>query len=234
MNIGVIPARAGSKRFPGKNRAKLGGLELWKRACILSIRKMDWTIINSDDEKILDNLDKCLGQGYVRPEHLRDGQSYRIDDVLIEMVERLSFKSKDIIYLFQPTSPFISDLTIIECMKQFCIYNDLDSVQSVCRIPNNLHAYSQRLFVGDMNDKYLRVEFVFPKERNNYYNSQLKPPFYAFAGFVGCRVESLLKHKNIWGEKSIGIIVNPIEMIDIDAEEDLRHAEYLTASRIAV
>ena len=222
MHVGVIPARAGSKRFPGKNRAELGGVPLWRMAVDKSLQSMDRTIVNTDDPEILRDEDY---ERYERPEHLRDGQSYRIDDVLIEIVQSLmrnhTASFEDIIHLFQCTSPFVSLSTIEAGIKVFADYPDADSVQSLCEVSNTLHAYSQRVY----RDGYVR--FAFPSEREVHFNSQRKPAHYSFAGYVACRVSSLLKHNNIWGEKAVGLSVNPMEMTDIDTEKDLEFAETL-------
>ncbi len=220
MNIGVIPARAGSKRFPGKNRAKLAGIPLWKRACGLAFKFMDRTIVNTDDPEILKDT---LFEKYVRPEHLRDGVC-RIDDVLIEMVETLKFKSDDVVYLFQPTSPLTDPATVLAAITSMEDWPEADSVQSVYRVSNTFHSYSQRIFIDGW------VNFAFPELRMEHFNSQKKPDHYVFAGFVGCRVKAFLKNKNIWGTKSLGIIAGPNELMDIDTEEDLKNVEFILAA----
>lgn len=233
-HIGVIPARAGSVRFPGKNRALLGGVELWRRAVDKSLKTMDRTIINTDDDKIMAEFaginSRC--EIYLRPKHLRDGQSYRIDDVIMEMAKTLDFKYGDIIHLFQCTMPFVSVYTIelskdiLDCEK--CSYKYIESVQSIHEVPNLLHAYSQRV----LKDGW--VGFAFPEERKAHYNSQLKPRHVAFGGHIACKVSSLWVHQNIWGANSLGIIVDETEAIDIDTEEDLKVAESLITAGLAV
>jgi CMP-N-acetylneuraminic acid synthetase len=198
MHIGVVPARAGSKRFPGKNRAKLNGMALWIHAVDKSLEFLDLTYVNSDDKEIKFASEESHFF-YTRPKHLRDGQSYRIDDVLIEMAQTLKWKDDDVIHLLQPTNPFTSRVTILKGKNAAWDY--LDSVQSIWRVPNTLHAYSQRVVVDD------EVKFVFPDMREKHYNSQRKPNFYSFAGYVACKVGSLLKYNNIWGERSLGIEV---------------------------
>lgn len=214
MHIGIIPARAGSTRFPGKNRAKLGNIPLWKIGVNKSLKLLDKTIVNTDDDLILMSGAKCMF--YLRPGHLRDGTSYRIDDVLIDMAKTLNFDDSDIIHLFQPTNPFIGISTVLAGKEAF--NEDIDSVQSIWKVPNTLHAYSQRKIDNGF------VEFA-DRRRDGAYNSQRKPDYYAFAGYVACKVRSLFQHGNIWGEKSVGIEVNQIEAIDIDTKEDYEFAK---------
>ena len=218
MHIGIIPARAGSKRFPGKNRAKLNGKPLWLIAYKKATENLDKYYVNTDDPGILPAF-KEIPPIYERPKHLRDGMSYRIDDVLIEMAKTLKFDKNDILHLLQPTNPFVSHETIQKGKN--ADWEKIDSVQSIWKVPNTLHAYSQRKKNGDF------LEFVFPELRNKYFNSQRKPDFYSFGGYVACKVGSLFKYNNIWGKRSVGIEIPFIETIDIDTAEDLKHAEQL-------
>lgn len=224
MNIGVIPARAGSKRFPGKNRAKFNSLELWKIAAQKSLNTMDRTIVNTDDPEIQPGN---LCERYERPPHLTDGMSYRIDDVLIEMTKTLKFEHDDIICLFQPTSLFISYNTIHKIIRAFKDHN-AESVQALCKVSNTHHAFSQRVFEDGW------VKFAFPHFRNRCYNSQRKPDHYVFAGFVACRVNSLFFNNEIWGWRSVGIEVPEIESFDIDTKEDLEYAQSVLTAGFAV
>ena len=71
------------------------------------------------------------------------------------------------------------------------------------------------------------MQFCYPKEREDCYNSQRKPDHYAFAGYVAFKTESLFKHKNLWGEMSKPIVVPSEYAMDIDVPEDLERAEML-------
>jgi len=222
--------RSGSKRFKDKNLALLDGYSLWKRAVIKSISSMDFTYITTD----YGDIDICLPPFssictvLKRPDHLRDGMSYRIDDVVLDIVETQNIQPDDFVHIFQCTSPFTSIKTIERCKKALTSFKKYDSVQSVVRVSNTHHEYSQREIFNDT------IRFVNHVQRDKHYNSQRKPDRYAFAGYVACSVESLLEHRNLWGEKSCPIIVDKYEAHDIDTEDDLRHAQALIDSGIVV
>ena len=228
MHIGVIPARAGSKRFPGKNRAILNGKSLWRISAQKSTETMDRTIVNSDDRMVeVQNALKANSvEFYQRPEDLC-GDDVRIDEVLLEMVDTLDLDDNDFIHLFQPTSPFTRKITIQRGKELLESNDNADSVQSVFPIPNVLHAYSQRI-----RKQGGYVEFAYPAERSARFNSQRKPEHYSFAGYVAFRVGSLRKYGNIWGEVSIGIQAEAIETVDIDTREDLENAIRLTRTDV--
>lgn len=220
MHIGVIPARAGSKRFPGKNRALLGGVPLYQRAINLSRSVLDRTIVNSDDLEILHEA-PC--EKYIRPSHLATDTA-RVDDVMIEMVKTLKLEQADIIHLIQCTSPFTNADHIRKGMDVLNA-TSADSVQLVTPIPNTYHAFSQRIIRDNT------IQFCYPHDRECCYNSQLKPVNYAFAGYVAFRVESLLKYGSIWGRKSLPIIGSSECAIDIDTPEDLEYAEFVLSKK---
>lgn len=220
MHIGVIPARKGSKRLKGKNRREINGVPLWERAVIKSNATCEMTVVNTDDELIM----PTDAIRYERPANLTDGMSYRIDDVLLEM--SVNFEDHDIIHLFQPTNPFIKTETVEKAKTLFEVYDFVDSVQAIHRVPNIYHAYSQRIKRNGF------IEFAFPEEREECFNSQRKPEHYIFGGYVACRVSSLRKFKNIWGYVSLGVEIGKDELIDIDTEEDLKDAIRFTGINV--
>ena len=224
QHAGFIPCRAGSKRFPGKNRAFFNGQPLFMRALAASELTLDRTIISTDDDAI---LDRATCEKHVRPARLATGIGYRIDDVVIDMVKNIG-EVPEFIHLIQVTSPFIAPLHIAVA-KRLLRDEGIDSVQLVTLIPNIFHAFSQR--VTD-DDGFIR--FRYPEDRDRCFNSQTKPTHYAFAGYVGFRTESLLKHGNIWGEKSLPIVGPPECAIDIDTPADLEYAEYVLGKRFSI
>src|SRR5688572_22740452 len=53
--LGIVPARRGSKRLPGKNIKPLQGKPLcqWMIEVSLAARRLDRVIVSSDDEQVL-------------------------------------------------------------------------------------------------------------------------------------------------------------------------------------
>jgi len=228
MHIGIVPAREGSVRFPNKNRAVLDGKPLWLIAVEKLSKYMTMVYVNTDDDIILDAAQWHECEPYVRPKKLRDGLSYRIDDVLIEMAMSLGLSSSDCLHLLQPTNPLIKEETILKCVAILNTKRKFDSVQAVTQVSNIYHEYSQRKMISDC------ILFAHPKARKKCFNSQLKPKRYVFGGYVACRVESLLKHKDIWGKISCPIEVSNLEILDIDTREDLDHVQAILTTGINV
>lgn len=75
MILGVIPARYGSTRFPGKALARLGGKTLiqrvWERA--KAAKRLDLLIVATDDQRIRDAVKAFGGEVLMTSPSLRSG-----------------------------------------------------------------------------------------------------------------------------------------------------------------
>lgn len=105
--IFLVPARAGSKRLPGKNKKLFCGLPLWRWSVATAERirtpfSRDYIHVSTDDQEILDDW----RAGPPRPKHLCEDTSATAD--LIEYMWQYSV-GQDSICLLQPTSPTRSD-----------------------------------------------------------------------------------------------------------------------------
>jgi CMP-N-acetylneuraminic acid synthetase len=111
--IGIIPARAGSKRLPGKNIALLGGRPLIAHTCTCARAAgvLDAIYVNTDDPKIA-----ALGEAagvecpVLRPAELAaDSTPTRAAVVhLLEWLATQRGERYDTLVLLQPTSPLRS------------------------------------------------------------------------------------------------------------------------------
>ena len=75
MILGVIPARYGSTRFPGKALARLGGKPMiqrvWERA--KAAKRLDRVVVATDDERIRDAVKRFSGEAVMTSTELRSG-----------------------------------------------------------------------------------------------------------------------------------------------------------------
>ena len=75
MILGVIPARYGSTRFPGKVLARLNGKPLiqvvWERA--VAAKRLDRLLIATDHSKVLKAVERFGGEAVLTPENLNSG-----------------------------------------------------------------------------------------------------------------------------------------------------------------
>ena len=104
--IGVIPARAGSRRMIGKNTRMLAGRPMigWTLAAARASQVLDRVVVSSDDPAVLD-LAAAMGcpAPFVRPASLSGPEASVIDAVEHALTEVGG--DWDYVVLLQPTSP---------------------------------------------------------------------------------------------------------------------------------
>ena len=109
--LGVIPARKGSKRFPGKNRSLFRGKSLVTWAVEQGLASdLDMVVISTDDPEILEPVEIID-----RPEHLATDTATS-EDVLRHA---LSLYPHDSVMLLQPTSPLRTAWDINQALRLF-------------------------------------------------------------------------------------------------------------------
>jgi N-acylneuraminate cytidylyltransferase len=126
----IIPARGGSKRIPGKNLVKVGGLPLVVHSIrhALESKRVDRVVISTDDSEIA-KISKRAGAGVVlRPPEI-SGDAATSESALLHALDTVG--DPDIVVFLQPTSPvrrsFDIDRAIAQLERQ-----KLDSLFSAC------------------------------------------------------------------------------------------------------
>jgi CMP-N,N'-diacetyllegionaminic acid synthase len=153
-NLGLIPARGGSERLPGKNVIDLGGKPLiaWTIEAALKSSLFDALICSTEDHGIAAVATSCGCSVLHRPPSLAQPDSDSIS------VVKHAVKTSDVstICLLQPTSPFRTAEDIVSAYTLFH-NNGWDSVVSVTDAPedhvfeighaNHLRPKMERLYV---------------------------------------------------------------------------------------
>lgn len=145
MNIlALIPARAGSKRVPGKNIRMLGGKPLiaWTIEAALASRHVTRVIVSTDSEEI---AAAALAHGaevpFMRPESLAGADSTEME-FLEHALDRLSQSENyipDLIVLLYPTSPFRRAESIDRAIEAMRSHPEADSLRSVRKCAEHPH-----------------------------------------------------------------------------------------------
>jgi CMP-N-acetylneuraminic acid synthetase len=224
----VIPARGGSKSIPLKNLVPLDGrplIEYVIRSAQKS-RTVSRILCSTEDARIAETCEDCGIEVHPRPRDLaRDDTP--VLDVLVHLLEDLLRKEgriPDLLPLLQPTSPFVLPRHIDTCVQKLQEDPTAESSQTITAIPHNFHAFNQRILEAGV------VRFRFPREREVCYNKQSKPAHYAFGNLVVMRSSSLLERGQIFGDRSIPVIIDPPYALDLDTGEDLDTAQWFLRS----
>jgi len=228
----LIPARGGSKSIPLKNIADLGGKPLinYTINAAKKVKTISRIICSTDSSNIEQH---CLDQD-IEVSHRSDylsGDDVPTIDVIVEFLQHSTYIEKAIpkyLVLLEPTSPFVQKSHIEECIDKIGKAPEATSIQTVTDVPPNHHAYNQRFLDGDCSN------FVFPDKRKNSFNKQSKPKYYVHGNLRIMKSESLLKSRDLFGSKSLAVIIERKFALDADSYDDFELAEmYIKAGLVS-
>ena len=158
--LGIIPARGGSKRIPGKNKLDFCGKPLiaWMLEAASSATRLDVLAVNSDDDEILEIVERFAGGKITtikRPASLAGDTSKAIEYVH-HTLEALK-KDFDAVVILQPTSP----LTLPEDIDgtiSLLLNSGADSAVSVAKLDHAQHPVKMKTLHGDRLLPFLEAE----------------------------------------------------------------------------
>lgn len=113
--LGLIPARAGSKRLPGKNVRMFHGAQLieWTIKQALESKLITQITVSTDDKEVLEIASKyAINRVPRNPELATDTAT--LNDVVRTEINRFGFVGFDYVCLLQPTSP-LRTVNDIDC-----------------------------------------------------------------------------------------------------------------------
>ena len=136
MNVlGLIPARAGSVRAPGKNTAKLGDFSLVEWAIIRAQQSGIFTniVVSTNDQDVITECNGLDCPVIIRPDNLAQP-----DTPMLPVVRHaLRVMVADVVVLLQPTSPFRTS-DDIKAAYELLTENRADAIVSVTEPPEDL------------------------------------------------------------------------------------------------
>lgn len=218
-----IPARGGSKSIPLKNMIPLNGKPLISYAieAAMSTPVITRVVCSTDSEEIKKYCRERKIEVQPRPPELALDNVTTID-VIMYFLDAMKQKENvlpEFLVLLEATSPFVTASDIELCIKVLKEEPSADSAQTVTPVSSNSHAYNQRYH--DENGSH----FLFVKERKVCINKQTKPEFFIHGNVRVMRVSSLMVSGNLFGEKSIPILISRLRAMDVDGPDDLVIAE---------
>ena len=220
--IALIPARAGSKRVPGKNTRVLAGQTLVEWA-IESARQSGLfrEIVVSTDDPFTADLAYDLGcaEHLRKPEHATDTAH---DFLWVE--DALRGRDADLFAILRPTSPFRTASTIRRAYAQFVASgaHSIRAVQLVTEHPGKMW----RVVSGSRMEPFWR--YVNGDTPFHSLPSQVLDPVYvqnASLEMAWCWV--LDRTRTISGTTVCPFLTDEIEGFDINTERDWQEAERL-------
>lgn len=219
--LAIIPARAGSKGLPGKNKMMLKGKPLIAHTIEAALHSqfIKQIIVTTDDTDILDISNQYGVIPLHRPKDLsRDDSS--IHDVIVHTIENYQKQKKrypDHIILLQPTNPLRNQTHIDEAIERF-FHHAVSSLVSVCKVQE--HPYIMKQIISGKLVDYI--------PNRSAGNRQDFPPIYRLNGCIYIvETHAFLTHQRLHFKDTIPYIMNTEDSIDIDNKIDFLLADLL-------
>ena len=224
--LAVVPARSGSKRFPGKNWAKLGGYPLWMWSVDVASIAFESVVFTTDSKELLNDVVNREGNfvtGLLRPEKLCSDTSKVIDTVnwIYDIYDKKPSKP-DEIWLLLPTCP----LRLVDDAVQ--AQNKLKSGECEGVISVTDYEFPPQLAL-DVNERGEIKDWheSKPWENGNSRSQDHKRLYRPNGALYGMRWEAFRKNRNFYKGKICSHYMPRERSVDIDNEIDLKLAEAL-------
>jgi len=216
----IIPARANSKRLPGKNMKFLGNMPLIQYSIDYALNnfKADEIWVNSDDKEIIEFANIKGVNTLVRPDILGLDLTSTVDVLKFHINY---FKEKNIdcgsIILLQPTNPFRNKDLLSLAIKKFESSNR-----------NSLATFSiHEKKIGKINNNFYKPTNYLPGQRSQ----DLEKAYFENGLLYITKCKSILLGEIIT-EDVYPLVCNDLESkVDIDYLEDFVYAEFLLKSK---
>ncbi len=224
--LGIVPARAGSKRLPRKNVRILAGKPLVAHAieAAQAATRITRLVVSSDDEEVL-----AIAQNYDpasplrRPAELATDSALAIDFVrhALQMLERAGEPAYEAVAIVQPSSPltWASDIDGTIALLES---STADSAVTVMELDHAIHPAKLKTMDGNRLLPYLE------EEAGRMAAHQL-PKLYVRNCSVYAIRRATIEQGEIIGTESLGYVMPRERSIDINDELDWEFVQFLAA-----
>lgn len=219
--LGIITARGGSKRIPGKNLRPLAGKPLiaYTIAAARASRRLTAVVVSTDDKEIA----ACAARLGVDPQGLRPARLARdgspVTGALLDALTKFerNHARVDAVVLLQATSPLRTGRHIDAAIARFEA-SRADTVTSVR--PVEEHPYWAWKKSGN------RLRPYHSRRKAALSRAEL-PEVYIENGAIYVIARSLVTRGALYGRRVAGYTMDALASIDIDDPEDLLWAEFV-------
>jgi len=221
--LGLIPARGGSKRLPGKNVRPLNGVPLIELTIQVSYRSryIDKTIVSTDSAEIAKIAESCGAEvPFFRPESLSTDTSTSVD-VAIHALDLLQSRGQhfDYLLLLQPTSPLRTEEHIDQAIE-LLVEKEADAVVGVTDLESTAE------WSGPLEED-LQVPWLATREQNHR-SCEVREKVKINGAIYLIDSKKLKGERTFFlKEKIYGLMMDKDASLDIDTKLDFDIAEFL-------
>jgi N-acylneuraminate cytidylyltransferase len=223
--LAIIPARAGSKRVPNKNKRVVAGKPLIQYSVDAATNScyIDRVLISTDDPELVSQYGSEYAP-FLRPESV-SGDRATLVEVIQHALNWLKENENQVFDLFvylQPTSPLRTSQHLDEAFQLFQ-QKDARGVISVSPLGHPIE------WCNALPDNLSMDAFL---DREAVKRSQDYRPYYMLNGaiYILSVKDFLLEGQIFLKSGTYAYIMNKYHSVDIDDEDDLRLAELLLNS----
>lgn len=227
--IGIIVARGGSKRLPGKNLRPLGGKPLiaWTVGAALAAQRLDRVILSTDDEAIA-AVAQAAGceVPFIRPAELATDTAASADVLrhALGAIDALGRYRR--LVLLQPTSP-LRGAQDIDGAIALAQEKDAVSVVGICPA----ETVPAHLFWHEADGRLTSVIGASFAEIAGRRSQDCRTGWRLNGALYVARIDWFLAEGRLLGSDSIGYAMPRDRSVDIDDEMGLIEAEAILARR---
>ncbi len=231
MNIlGIVTARGGSKRLPGKNiRSFLGKpLLAWTASVGLESNVLDRFILSTDDEQIAQvGLDCGLEVPFMRPPEYATDTSSSFDPIFhaVTWLKEHDNYDPDWVVLLEPSCPGRQVNHIQDVAQIIQNHDGIDSVVGVSLVDPKYSVYKQLKI--DTSHMLTRVIDGAQVKDMKHRNQDVSESYYINSAIYAFKVSSMYSTKTLWGENTYGYEMDSVYALDIDTQRDFDYAELI-------
>jgi CMP-N-acetylneuraminic acid synthetase len=219
--LGIIPARAGSKRVPGKNTKLLHGepLVCYAMEAALQSKYITRVVVSSDSKEVLQLAARYPNiEAIQRPAELSDDQSPAIDYVK-HALQKLN-EEFELVVILQPSSPLTLPEDVDGTIQLLLKHPEADSSVSVMKLDHAIHPVKLKV----MQNKLLLPYF---EEENGRMAAHELPELYVRNCAVYVSRNNTITKGKIVGDHCLGFLMPRERSIDINDPIDFAFAEFL-------
>ncbi len=212
--IGIVPARFGSTRFPGKPLVDINGKSMIQRVyeqCLQS-KKLSKVLIATDDEKIQNHVREFGGEAIITsPQHLSG------TDRCAEVIEKTGINVWDVIINIQGDEPYIHP----EQIDLLCSTFDEPGTQIATLV--------KRITSVDELFNHNNVKVILNRRKEAVYFSRAPIPYNRnFPEQEWLKYSAYYKHIGIYGYRSAKLLeVSRLAKTNLEITESLEQLRWI-------
>lgn len=221
--VAIVPARAGSRRLPGKNIRPLGGKPLICHTLEagLASARLDLIVVSSDIPEIggiVASYGDSRLRAMARPPELA-GDLVTTEAVLLAVLAQLGNPPVKGVVTLSPTSPFRTGALIDRCIERFEA-SGVEAAMTVERMKLRLGRFDEA------SGEFALLDPETPAEMH-----RLAPSFAENPAVYVTRPDVLAQRGFVIGTRNVGIEVDREVGLDINDPLDFELAEVIMARR---